>query len=181
MLASARQGTVLALQARDGDFYRVEWGKGRMAFLSAADAAPAKNRKAAGAVTELWQREPPRIAFIPDPARGAPVVEGETLKLSGSATIPPSANPDARLRDVFVFVNDQKVFFKVQPDSTHSSRLEFSTEIELKPGNNVIHVFAREDEEFYSSRSLVVYRRPAPALATEANRGTKPEERTNTQ
>jgi carboxyl-terminal processing protease len=181
VLAMAHQGTVLALQARDGDFYRVEWGKGRMAFLNVADAGPAKSRKAAGVVTELWQREPPRIAFAPDPARGAPIVDGETLRLTGSATLPPSTNPDARLRDVFIFVNDQKVFFKVQPDTGRSSRLEFSTDIPLKPGNNAIHVFAREDEQFYSSRSLVVYRRAPAALATEANRGAKPEERTNAQ
>jgi carboxyl-terminal processing protease len=181
VLAVARQGTVLPVQARDGDFYRVEWGKGRMAFLAVADAVPARSRKQAAAVTELWQREPPRIAFTPDPAKGAPIVDGETLRLTGSATLPPSADPDARLRDLFIFVNDQKVFFKVQPDNARSPRLDFSTEIPLKPGNNAIRVFAREDEEFYSSRSLVVYRRSPPALATESSRGAKPEERTNAQ
>jgi len=181
LLAVAHQGAVLTVQARDGDFYRVEWGKGRMAFLSAADVVPAKSRKAAGVVMELWQREPPRIAFTPDPAKGAPVVDGETIRITGTAVLPASADPDARLRDVFIFVNEQKVFFKVQPDTGHSSRMDFTTEIPLKPGNNAIHVFAREDEEFYSSRSLVVYRRLPPALATEANRGAKPEERTNAQ
>jgi carboxyl-terminal processing protease len=182
LLAVARLGTVLTVQARAGEFYRVEWGKGRMAFLEAADAVQARPpRKAAPAVSELWQREPPRIAFTPDPLKGAPVMDGETLHLAGSATIPPSADPGARLRDVFVFVNDQKVFFKVQPDDAHASRLDFATDVPLKPGNNAIRVFAREDEEFYSSRSIVVYRRPPPALATEANRGAKPEERTNAQ
>jgi carboxyl-terminal processing protease len=31
-------------------------------------------------------------------------------------------------------------------------------------------VFAREDEEFQSRRSLVVYRRPPPEVAAEAGR-----------
>ena len=132
-------------------------------------------------MTEVWQRDPPRIAFTPDPAKGAPVIDGESLRIAGVATITPSLDASVRLRDLFIFVNEQKVFFKVQSESGTASRLEFATDVPLKPGNNSIRVFAREDEEFYSVRSLVVYRRPPPAIATEANRAAKPEERTNAQ
>jgi len=180
-LAVARQGVVLPVEAKAGDYFRVSWGKGRMGFVAAADVIPAKLKKPRGMVTEVWQRDPPRIAFTPDPAKGAPTVDGDTLHLSGAATLPPSADPKARLRDLFVYVNDQKVFFKVQPEGATASRLEFSTDVPLKPGNNFITVHAREDEEFQSYRSIAVYRRPPPALATEANRSGKPEERNNSQ
>ena len=180
VLAVARQGTVLSLQARAGDFLRVDWGKGRMAFLSASDATSTRSRKPTGSVTEVWQREPPRIALAPDPAKGAPVVDAETIHVAGSATLPPRVGTSARLRDLFIFANDRKVFFKVQPEDAASSRIDFATDVPLKPGNNAIRVFAREDEEFYTARSVVVFRRPPPALATDANRGPS-EERSNAQ
>jgi carboxyl-terminal processing protease len=175
-LASARKGTLLPIDGRDGDFYRVRWGAGRMAFAAAADVAAAKGKKPAGVVAEVWQRDPPRIALAPDPARGAPIVDADTLHLTGSATVPASAEPSSRLRDVYVLVNDQKVFFKVQPESAAASRMDFATDVPLKPGNNAIHVVAEEDEEFRTVRSISVFRKPPPALANESGRGPKPEE-----
>jgi carboxyl-terminal processing protease len=173
VVAVAKKGAVVPVDARFGDFYRVEWQKGRFAFAAETDVKATKGLRS-GAIAEVWQREPPRIAFAPDPAKGAPVVDGETLKLTGSATVPASADPGARLRDVFVFVNEQKVFFKVQPDTATTPRMEFSADLPLKPGNNVITVFAREDEEFQSRRSIVVYRRPPAEVAQDARRAVTP-------
>jgi carboxyl-terminal processing protease len=161
VIAVARKGAVMPVDARLGEFYRVEWQKGRFAFAAEGDVKPA-NGVRSGVVAEVWQREPPRIAFLPDPLKGAPVVDADKITLSGSATVPASADPGSKLRDVFVFVNEQKVFFKVQAENATTPRMEFTTEVPLQPGNNVITVFAREDEDFQTRRSLVVYRR-APA------------------
>jgi carboxyl-terminal processing protease len=167
-LAIARKGAVLPSDAKVGDFWRVEWQKGRFAFAAEGDVKPTKGPRS-GAIAEVWQREPPRIAMAPDPMRGAPVVEGDRMKLTGSATLPPSADlTSSRLRDVFVYVNDQKVFFKVVSDATNASKMDFATDLPLKPGNNVVTVFAREDEEFQSRRSIVVYRRPPAEVAADA-------------
>jgi carboxyl-terminal processing protease len=46
--------------------------------------------------------------------------------------------------------------------------MEFATDLPLKPGNNIVTVFAREDEEFQTRRSLVVYRRPPAEVAADA-------------
>ena len=78
-------------------------------------------------------------------------------------------------------MNDQKVFFKVQPDEASTSRMDFTTDVPLKPGNNVVTVFAREDEEFQSRRSVVVFRRPPSAVAADAAGRAKAEERSGTQ
>jgi carboxyl-terminal processing protease len=170
VIATARKGAVVPVDARFGDFYRVEWQHGRFGFVADGDVKTTKAPRS-GTIAEVWQREPPRIALVPDPTKGAPVVDGETLKLSGSAMVPASADPSARLRDVFVFVNEQKVFFKVQPDSATTPKMEFTTDIPLKPGNNVVTVFAREDEEFQTRRSLVVYRRPPAEVAQDVRKG----------
>jgi len=166
-IALAKKGVVLPIQARLGDFYRVEWQKGEAGFVAVEDVKPTKAARS-GAVALTWQREPPRIALVPDPAKGSPVVESDTWKLTGTASVPPSTDPAGRLRDVFVFVNDQKVFFKVVPEETGAQKLEFTTDVPLKAGQNVVTVVAREDEEFQSRRSVVVFRRPPAAVAAEA-------------
>jgi carboxyl-terminal processing protease len=146
-----------------------------MAFAAAADVTAAKAPRLSGAVAEVWQREPPRITLNPDPLKGAPVVETDTWHLSGSAFLPPSADPSARLRDLFIMVNDQKIFFKVQPENATTTRMDFATDVPLKPGINLVAVFAREDEEFQSRRLIAVYRRPTPAVAAEARKGADQE------
>ncbi|HEY6101189.1 MAG TPA: peptidase S41, partial [Anaeromyxobacter sp.] len=168
-IATAKKGAVLPVDAKAGEFWRVEWTKGRFAFAPEADVKHAKAGLRSGQIAAAWQREPPRIALLPDPLRGAPVVEGDHFRLQGSASIPPGVEPGtARLRDVFVYVNDQKVFFKVVPETANQSRMDFTTEVPLKPGNNVVTVFAREDVEFQTRRSLVVFRRPPPEVAADS-------------
>jgi carboxyl-terminal processing protease len=154
-LAEAARGAVLPVSARFGNLYKVEWEKGRFGFVSADDVQPARGKRE-GAITRVWQREPPRIAISPDPSRGPARVEGETLHLSGTASLP-LGTPSTRLRDVFVFVNDQKVFFKVVPEGK-TGDIAFEADLKLKPGNNTVTVVAREDEEFQTRRSLIVHR-----------------------
>ena len=60
------------------------------------------------------------------------------------------------------------MFFKVVPEGTNATKLDFATDLPLKPGNNVVTVFAREDEEFQTRRSIVVYRRPPAEVAQDA-------------
>jgi carboxyl-terminal processing protease len=165
-LAVARRGAVMPVQRRYGDALRVEWQKGRFGFVAAADVAPAAG-KPSGTVAEVWQHEPPRIAFEPDPQRGAPVVEGERLHLEGHASVPDGPGRP-HLRDVFVFVNDQKVYFRAAPTRT-ADRIDFAADVPLKPGNNVVTVFAREDDEFQSHRSFVAHRR-VPEVAAQGPR-----------
>jgi carboxyl-terminal processing protease len=164
-LATVKRGAILPTDARVGDFWRVEWKKGRFAFAAEADVRAVPSGRQ-GVAVAAWQHEPPRITIEPDPGRGAPAVDGETIRIQGVAAIPQSSDPDARLRDVFVFVNEKKVFFKVVPENQAAPRMEFQADVPLKPGNNLVTVFAREDEDFQSRRSFYVLRRtPAPAAA----------------
>ncbi|GEJ56739.1 MXAN_5808 family serine peptidase [Anaeromyxobacter diazotrophicus] len=169
-IAVAKKGALLAVTGKVGDFYRVEWQKGRAAFAQARDveAAPGARPGAATAATEVFQREPPRIALAPASGGGAPVVTGDRLHLTGTASVSPgAAGLQNKLRDVFVFANEQKVFFKVVPEAGASDRMDFATDVPLKPGNNVVTVFAREDDEFQSRRTFYVYRRGTAEMAQQ--------------
>jgi carboxyl-terminal processing protease len=175
VVATVKKGAVLPLTGSVAGFQRVEWTKGRFGFVANTDMTLSRAPRTGGAV-EAWQHEPPRITLVPDPARGAPVVESDTFKLSGSALLPPSADPDARLRDVYIFVNDEKVFFRVVPEGGNGStaakangHLDFTTDLPLKPGQNVVTVFAREDQELQSRRSVVIFRKGGENVAEGQN------------
>jgi carboxyl-terminal processing protease len=169
-IAVAKRGVVMPAAGRVGDLVRVEWAKGRFGWAPAAELEPAQGPRSAAAAaaagTEVWQREPPRITIAPNPALGAPVVDGEKLHLEGSAAVPPGiVGARTRLRDVFIFANEQKVFFKVVPESGGATRVDFSADVPLKPGNNVVTIFAREDEEFQARRTFYVNRRGSAEVA----------------
>jgi carboxyl-terminal processing protease len=167
-IATAKKGAVLPVDAKVGAFYRVQWAKGRTAFASESDVVQAPRGVRSGTIATVWQREPPRITLVPDPAKGPPVVDAETFRLQGSAMVPASGDSSARLRDVYVFVGEQKVFFKVVPESDAAPKLDFTADLPLEPGINVVTVFARENDEFQSRRSMVVYRTPPAKVAQDA-------------
>ncbi|GHG64664.1 PDZ domain-containing protein [Comamonas sp. JC664] len=149
--------TVLAAEAANKGFYRVELEKDRFAFVRSQDAKEVKTGKATAPKATLATRHrPPDIRLDVDPAAGGLVANGDKFTLSGVVTDPNG------LLDVYVLVNDQKVYFKgVDPKGTEPNTLKFSTEFALKEGNNNVLVVAREDSDFASRRTLVIRRRPA--------------------
>lgn len=175
-IALARKDATLPVLARYGDFYKVEWQKGRSGFVTTAEVQSIAKARRENAATEVWQREPPRIVLTPDPASGAPIVDGEKWHIEGKAFLPSSSTSTMnRLRDVFIFVNGRKVFFKVVPEANAAQQVDFTADVPLKPGNNVVTVFAREDDEFQSRRTVVVTRRQDHQVAESATQaGGKP-------
>ena len=62
--------------------------------------------------------------------------------------------------DVYVLVNDQKVFFRSREPSD-DAKLKFTTDFALREGNNLVTVVARESQDFASRKTVVIRRRPA--------------------
>lgn len=149
--------TVLPAEAATKGYYRVELEKDRFAFVRSQDAKELKTGKAtAPKATLVTNHRPPDIRLDVDPAAGGLVANGDKFTLSGVVTDPHG------LLDVYVLVNDQKVYFKgVDPKGGEPNTLKFSTEFALKEGNNNVLVVAREDSDFASRRTLVIRRRPA--------------------
>jgi carboxyl-terminal processing protease len=154
-LARLPKGAVLNELARGGAVARVEFGPDRFAFVRLGDVKEARGQKAVVPKELDWIpfRAPAQISLNVDSSVGGAVVEQERFTLSAVVT-------DPNLLDLFVMVNDQKVFFRGHaPDD--GPRLKFSTEFSLKEGNNVITVVARESQDFASRKTVVVRRRPA--------------------
>jgi carboxyl-terminal processing protease len=156
-VAKLSGATVLPAEAVTKGFYRVELEDGRFAFVRSQDAREQRTGRAAQPkLAYTVQRRPPDIRLEVDASAGGLVANGEKFTLSGVVSDPNG------LLDVYVLVNDQKVYFKgVDPKGGEPNTLKFSTDFTLKEGNNNVLVVARESGDFASRRTLVIRRRPA--------------------
>jgi carboxyl-terminal processing protease len=158
-------GSVSALGKVAG-YYKIELEKDRFAFIKQSDAREARAGRLISVkdVEYLPFRDPPQISVNADPQQGGIVVNGDRFTLSGTVSNAKT------LLDMYVLVNDKKVFFKsASPAEASQARLKFSTEFPLKEGNNYVLVVAREGPDFAGRKALVIRRRP-PAVAEKMAR-----------
>jgi carboxyl-terminal processing protease len=151
-------GAMLPAVAVGKGFYKVSVGEDRFAFVRSSEAREQKAAKAVlpKKVEWLTRMAPPGIQLDVDISHGGVMATGDRFTLSGAVT-----DPDGIL-DVYVLVNDQKVYFKaVDPKGDEPRKLKFTTDFALKEGNNNVLVVAREDADFASRKTLVIRRRPA--------------------
>lgn len=158
VLARLPKGAVVTELARGGNMARIEWEKDRFVFARISDLRDAKGQKPAAAKDASWThfRTPAQISMNVDPSQGGAVIDGEKFTLS-------SVVSDPQMLDVFVLVNDQKVYFRsATPED--GGKVKFTTDFSLKEGNNLVTIVARESQDFATRKSVVIRRRP-PAVA----------------
>jgi len=94
------------------------------------------------------QQVPPVIQIPEDLALDS---VGETYTLKGSAS------DDVSLQHLFIFVGENKVFYKAP--ETPSKTLAFETTFPLKKGANLITLAAQDDRELTSRKQWIVWRK----------------------
>lgn len=93
---------------------------------------------------------PPQVTLEP----GSSVTQSDHISLRGFA------QDNERIRDVVVFVGLRKVSFR-PADSDTATRIDFDVDLPLRPGTNVIRVFARGGRGS-AARSAWIVRREGP-------------------
>ncbi len=160
-IAQVKKGSTFPLVGKIDGFYAVEWKPGRVGYVPETLAKEQKG-KATGVAVEVLQLEPPKISVAGlDGAASAPVAEGDHFPLAVSVS---GVRP---VRDVYVFVNDQKIFFRAAGKDELPMR--FDKSVPLKPGNNNILIVARQDDEFAAKRAFVVLRRGGTEVAADVH------------
>jgi carboxyl-terminal processing protease len=173
VLANVKKGTKLSVDAKNGDMYRVTLIDEASGWVKANDVKlkSAAQPKTPAVVSYRPKRRPPTIELTND--LGGRVVDSESVELTGMIS-------GRSLRDMYVLVNDKKVFFKSGPDKTGAAaatggepndqavELPFKLDLRLDAGLNKVLVVARLDEKVISYRSLFVSRAsiPRPTVAT---------------
>lgn len=162
VLARLAQDSRIEGVADVGNFVRVKFGD-VFGFVSTADVKGAKGRPKLDAkgqpkgLSFVFGRDPPRVSFLGTDGESA-VVDSDTH------TVKFRVLDDGPVRDVYVFHEDEKVYFdslgsKGPTDATASVTLK------LKPGVNLITVVAREDDEFAQREMLTIYSTRGDPLA----------------
>src|SRR5262249_20696289 len=136
VLARVKKAGVLPVLARVNGLTKVETEKGRFGFLRASDTHEARNGKAAAPeLAAVPYRQPPQIVLQVDQSQGGVVAPSDRFTLSGSVSEPKG------LLDMYVLVNDQKVFFRTSDSPKNEpTKLKFSTDFPLKEGANTVMV-----------------------------------------
>lgn len=170
-IGMAHKGNLLAVDARFGEFLRIRSG-GRPGFVALKDVRETREPKVveskAALIEPVEMRTEPRILLTGiDPEKGGIITEADHFPLSGVAS-----GLDG-LRDLYIFVNDQKVFFKASGDEDGPGRIRFSSDVALKTGNNTVVVVARQGQEFMARKMAIIHRRAAAAAPELAQKGSK--------
>jgi carboxyl-terminal processing protease len=153
-VARAEPGSALKVLGVADGWYRVELEGKRFAFAKAADVKPGGSGKSK--VNDLMAISPPRIALV-----GAVTqTDGDRVHISGTAT------DEEAVRDVYIsvynparnlFGSSEKVFYQAASDPK-TGRLEFAADIPLTPGNNIIEIRARENDDVAATKQMWVLR-----------------------
>ena len=167
-VARAEAGSALKVLGVADGWYRVELDGKRFAFAKATDVKPGP---ASGKpkISEVLAISPPKIALV-----GAVTqTEADRVHISGVAT------DDEAVRDVYIsvynpsrnlFGSQEKVFYQAAADPK-TGRLEFAADIPLTPGNNIIEIRARENEDVAATKQMWVLR-TSGLKAARASQGT---------
>jgi carboxyl-terminal processing protease len=157
VVARTDDGAKFKVTGRSSDWFRIDLGDGVFAFAHEKNVTKQdKSVSKPGAYQPVLDVSPPRIALM-----GAVTqTDQETLHISGVAS------DDEAVRDLFItvynpsrnlFGNRRKVFYQASPDPS-AGRLEFAADIPLTPGNNIIEVHARENQDVVGVRRMWVLR-----------------------
>lgn len=164
VLATAPKGSVFAVTGQLGPYLRIDLGDGTPAFVMESNAAKT-SKKPRAKITERWQVTPPTLALT--------LPNLETNK--GSYVLEGRASDDSHVEDVYIFVSNReakidnrKVFYRSNRGGKSTDALDFRHEIPLWPGNNLVTVVVRENDEVKSMKFLYLYRTEGPAHLSTA-------------
>lgn len=156
VIARATTGTKLPVTGESGDWYRVKLGDRQFAFARKADVTEKGRVSKPGKTRRVYEVSPPKITLVGTVSK----TEDEAVHLSGVAT------DDDELRDVFItvynpsrnlFGDREKVFYQASADPS-SGTLRFAADVPLTPGNNIIEVHARQNDDVVAIRRMWVLR-----------------------
>jgi len=157
-------GVAVARHARAAEWAKVDHGGGRFAFVRTKDVADGGSPAAAPAFEDLYSHAPPMV----DVTTEALATREPHIKVRATAT------DGSKLLDAYVFVGSRKLFYRSNQGGADPAKLAFETDVALRPGVNVIAVFARQSADTVARRTIVV-RRDGPAgelLPTPTSEGS---------
>lgn len=154
----AARGASYVATGTFGPFTKVKLNQGgtKVGFILTSALSTGGSGK--GAFTQTWNSTPPMIALN---LKGLET-SAETYRLTGAIT------DEQHVEDVYIFVSNRgakidsrKVFYRSNRSGANGKALDFTTDLPLWPGSNLVTVVARTNAEVKSTKYLYVYREAA--------------------
>ena len=123
----------------------------RFAFAKPADLVPGGAPSQTVAFQDVMLHAPPSIEATPP----ALATRESHIKISGEAL------DGERLLDAYVFVGARKVFYRSNRNGPDPKKMSFEADLPLRPGSNVVSVWARETPDT-TSRKVFIIRKDGP-------------------
>jgi carboxyl-terminal processing protease len=163
ILGYVKAGALLRSDARvDNDWRRVELSPEQNGFVREADVKPVKSAlklTARQVIRRASGHAAPRIELEP----AALVTSDKVYHVRGAIV------DDHALTDLFVFVDDKKVFYRslqqLKVGADGLLRVPLDVALPLKDGANTVTVVARENQDVLVRKTIGVFRAPADAIA----------------
>ncbi|MBK9260911.1 MAG: PDZ domain-containing protein [Polyangiaceae bacterium] len=141
-----RAGESVAIQGKTNDFYKVDLGNSRFAFVPAAQMSPGGTPAASPGFDDVYTKAPPTLEI----SAAALATRDDKVKISGMAS------DGERLLDLYVFVGSRKLYYKSNRDGADPKKTTFDFDAPLRPGVNVVTVVARENQDTITRRTVII-------------------------
>ncbi len=153
IVSMMKEGTVLAVNAKNSDWFRITLPENRHGWVSAKDVLELNGvQSEPGIIEPFIQRIPPTVTLS----------KSLSNVLFGNEQLPLSAviEDDICVKHAYIMVNNDKVFFKSNKIATpkEQTRFEINTNLPLKEGPNVVTIVARDDQDLVTVKSFVATR-----------------------
>ncbi|NUP09521.1 MAG: PDZ domain-containing protein [Polyangiaceae bacterium] len=142
-------GTAMHVIGRSGSFDKVQVDDARYAFVASSELAAGSGKAAAKLpFDDLYMLSPPELK-----------IDASQLSTSASSvTIRGKATGANKIADLYGFVGSRKVFYQSNKKGADPKAASFEVDVPLKPGVNIINVFARENADSVTRRMIIVRR-----------------------
>ncbi len=142
-------GTAVKVVGRSDGFDKVKVTETRYAFVSASELAAGEGKPAMPLpFDDLYMLSPPELKL--DTSQLS--TRSSTIVVRGTAT------GTTKIADLYGFVGSRKIFYQSNKKGADPKAASFEVEVPLKPGVNVINVFARESADSVTRRTIIVRR-----------------------
>ncbi|MDQ1273548.1 MAG: carboxyl-terminal processing protease, partial [Planctomycetota bacterium] len=153
IVSMMKEGTVLAANAKNSDWFRITLPENRHGWVSAKDVLELNGVQSEPGILEPFiQRIPPTVTLS----------KSLSNVLFGNEQLPLSAviEDDICVKHAYIMINNDKVFFKSNKIATpkEQTRFEINTNLPLKEGPNVVTIVARDDQDLVTVKSFVATR-----------------------
>ncbi len=133
-------------------YMKLSLGDGRFAFARSTDLERGAVASPQVALDDAMAHAPPAID-IPQPQLATRELH---TKVRGQAS------DDTRLLDAYIFVGARKAFYASNRNGSDPRKMTFDADVPLRPGVNVVTIFARENPDTTTRRTFIV-RRDGPS------------------